>query len=148
MIALAAIALLLAAPQVAERSASRVVTLTATGGHDEGAVHVIEAVADLDSDNDGIGDLYDLRVSCSGTHIASAILSARDSVSGLPTGKRMHKPMTVTARVHGTSNVDVWSTAMTGHPVFHWDLATGKGARSAMPTVPASSIDPVVCAAA
>lgn len=41
------------------------------------------------------------------------VQTAREAGSGMPTGKRMHKPMTFRA---------------------HWDLATNKGARTAMAT--------------
>jgi hypothetical protein len=151
----AAALLLLAAPQVAERGKSSVATLTATGAHDEGSVRVIDAVADIDSDNDSVSDLYELRVSCSGTHIASAVLtrrdplaghSSRDPASGLAAGRRVHDPFVVGGQMDGTSNTDIWAKTMKGRPVASWDLATAKGARTVAPVISPSRVDPSVCA--
>ena len=60
---------------------------------------------------------------CDGGAVSSAWLySPRDMASGQASGKRMHKPFTI---------VKEWGPASPAVSKGSWDLATGKGARSA-----------------
>ena len=151
---------LLAAPQATAARSSGPgggphVKMTATGAHNDGTTRVIEGFVDIDSDNDGIQDLVDLRVTCAGGAVVSAIVSPRDSASGLPTGKRMHKPFVITKELDRSSPMasDDWTKRLQGKPaVASWDLATGKGAREASApsiserTIAPGDVSPAVCA--
>ena len=60
---------------------------------------------------------------CDGGAMTGAWLySPRDVATGMSTGKRMHKPFTI---------VKEWDAVSPGVSKGSWDLATGKGARSA-----------------
>lgn len=138
-----------AAPATVDKATPKLARFTATATFSDGSTRIFHVTADRDSDNDGVSDLYELRVTCSGGAVSSATISPRDSASGLATGKRMHKPMTTR---EGTEAVDDWQTRTTGKPVAaSWDLATGKGVRSASSTSPTSislvEVNPAVCAA-
>ncbi len=117
------------------------VRFTATGTFSDGQMRGMDGYIDRDSDNDGTPDQVMLRVTCAGGAVVSAIVSPRDSASGLPTGKRMHKPFVITKeldRVGGIMANDDWATRVQGKPqVASWDLATMKGGRQA--SVPAVS---------
>lgn len=63
-----------------------------------------------------------IKFSCDRGVVSSAwIESPRDVSSGMSSGKRMHKPMSVTYE---------WSAVTLAVPHGSWDLATSKGARS------------------
>lgn len=52
-----------------------------------------------DLDGDGVADEAVIKLTCDGSSVSSSsyqIVSPRDAASGLPTGKRMHKPMVIT----------------------------------------------------
>ncbi|MEQ1542111.1 MAG: hypothetical protein ABL926_07635 [Novosphingobium sp.] len=64
----------------------------------------------------------------------STVKSPRDAASGLATGKRQHGPVRVTASQNTQSLRESPSKASDGKtaaPKANWDLATGKGARTA-----------------
>lgn len=61
-----------------------------------------------DSDGDGLEDSGLLRVTCSNGAVVEAafkhdVKSPRDAASGMATGKRMHKPMTITKEIDKAS---------------------------------------------
>jgi hypothetical protein len=74
----------------------------------------------------GGGETY-LRVACSsgGEVTASSIVSPRDAASGMASGKRMHKPFTITKELDRSSVGTVKGSAL------HWDIKENKGARVA-----------------
>ena len=83
---------------------------------------------DRDSDGDGVGDTAYLRVRCDSS-VATAVYvhevrSPRDAASGLATGKRMHKPFTITMELGRTKG-----SSWTGRA--SWDLKAATGARMA-----------------
>lgn len=123
------------------------VRLTATGTFSDGTSRVFQVTADRDSDNDGLSDLYDLRVTCSDGVVSSSVIAPRDTGSGLSTGKRVHRPM---ARGDGgIMAMDDWQARTKGKPIAaSWDLATLKGARGTAGPRPITleDVDPAVCA--
>jgi hypothetical protein len=107
------------------------VSFTVTGTYSDGTSRVVEDVADADSDGDGRMDEGELRFTCGGGH-ARAVAFTRDAGSGMATGKRMHKPMPI-----------VRSPVAAGSALkASWDLAKGKGARSAATGPIAVALDP------
>ncbi|BCA59454.1 hypothetical protein HMP06_2223 [Sphingomonas sp. HMP6] len=131
---------LLAAPQASaaravEPGGGPNVRFTATGTFSDGQTRGMDGYLDRDSDNDGTPDQVVLRVTCSRGAVVSAIVSPRDSASGLPTGKRMHKPFVITKELDRPGGImanDDWTTRVQGKPqVASWDLATMKGGRQA-----------------
>ena len=144
---------LAAAPQAAvarttPKPSSTPVRFTATGTFSDGTSRVFQVTADRDSDNDGVSDIYDLSVTCSGGAVSSSVISPRDAASGLATGKRMHKPM-MTRADGGVTAMDDWQTRTKGKPVAaSWDLATMKGARGMAGPKPIALVEvsPAVCA--
>lgn len=157
MIMIAMFALAAVTPQVGTAQAitktapaTKPVRFTATGTYADGISRVFLVTADIDSDNDGVSDLYDLRVTCAKGAVVSSIVSPRDASSGLPTGKRMHKPETIRA-TGGIMASDDWQTRSAGKVIAaSWDLAPAKGGRSAASSsgssVTLSDVDPAVCA--
>lgn len=149
--ALLVTAMLGPAPQAAGKATpmlmEKPVRFTATGTYADGTSRVFQVTADRDSDNDGVPDVFDLRVTCTGGAVSSSVLSPRDAASGLATGKRMHKPMTVRSSGNVTP-VDDWQTRSTGKPIAaSWDLATMKGARAAAGPKPITlvEVDSAMC---
>ncbi|WP_326525699.1 hypothetical protein [Sphingomonas sp.] len=147
--------LLAAAPQTVDagrhkqmdKATPKLARFTATASFSDGSTRIFHVTADRDSDNDGVSDLYELRVTCGGGVVASATISQRDSATGLATGRRQHLPVT-RANPQG---VDDWQTRTTGKPIAaSWDLATAKGGRSAASAGPAPialvEVSPAVCA--
>ncbi len=99
-------------------------TATYSDGSSADRLYVVRT--DADSDGDGVGDDTYLRVRCDGGAMAAVyhtVKSPRDAASGQASGKRMHKPITITKE---------WgaSTPMVGRTVG-WNLKENKGARSA-----------------
>ena len=119
-------------------AASGTIELRATATFSDGttADRLYRVRSDADSDGDGLSDEVWLRVRCDNS-IATAVFehsvkSPRDAASGQATGKRMHKPFTIT-KEWGPSTPMLGKTAG-GNAVgstVGWDLATGKGARTA-----------------
>jgi len=67
---------------------------------------------------------------------AHEIVSPRDSASGLPTGKRMHKPIVITKELDKASPL-LWNVLVTNENISEWEIqfwtpqikaATGTGA--------------------
>ena len=107
------------------------VGFTVTGTFSDGTSRVVEVTADADSDGDGRMDEGELRFTCAGGH-ARAVTFTRDAGSGMATGKRMHKPMPI-----ARSAVAAGSALKAS-----WDLAKGKGARTAAPGPIPVTLDP------
>ena len=114
---------------------------TATFSDGSSADRLYSVRLDADSDGDGIGDEAWLRVRCDGGAAAAVyyytVKSPRDAASGQASGKRMHKPFTIT-KEWGASTPMLGKTgagagggggggAIGGK--VGWDLAKGKGAR-------------------
>lgn len=150
---------LLAAPQASASRSSAAgggqrVKFVATATYTDGTARVIEGNLDIDSDKDGVNDTVVLRVTCARGAVATAIVSPRDSASGLPTGKRVRKPVAITKDSGNTTASDDWTRRLQGKPVLaSWDIATGKASREA--AAPAlservlapSDVSPIVCSA-
>lgn len=104
-------------------------SFTVTGVFSDGTTTSrIFNVSDRDSDGDGLEDSGLLRVTCSNGAVVDAaykhdVKSPRDAASGLATGKRMHKPMTITKEIDK-------ATPMMGRTVGY-DLKTSTKARMA-----------------
>lgn len=117
----------------AAMAASGTIELRATATFSDGtsADRLYRVRSDEDSDGDGVGDETWLRVRCDNS-IATAVYehsvkSPRDAASGLATGKRMHKPMTI---------LKEWGAREAGAAIggkVSWDLATNKGGKAGSP---------------
>ena len=101
------------------------VTFTVIGTYSDGSTRVLKVRTDSNADGGLTAGEGELRVTCSGRRIASAVFTARDSGSGLATGKRQHTPVPIRSAVYRGN----------------WDLKQAKGARTGA-GVPASA--PVV----
>ena len=89
------------------------------------------AVAAGDLDGDGVSDTAWLRVRCDGGAPASLMVyhevkSPRDAASGMATGKRMHRPFTITKEWGPATPM----LAKTAGKTLGWNLKENKGARS------------------
>lgn len=81
------------ADKVSPKPAGSTVHFTVTGTFADG--RSFDVVADVDGDGDGALDQYVLTVTCTKGALTSAILSPRDSSSGMATGKRQYKPLLI-----------------------------------------------------
>ena len=111
--------------------------LTATGTFSDGATRIIDVTAG-DVDGDGKADAMQLHVTCAGATVSSSALSPRDAASGMASGKRQHKPFTM-------SVTD--SRPMAGVLIATYDLKSLKGrvASAAMRPVTLRNVSPAVC---
>jgi hypothetical protein len=98
------------------------VTFTVTGTYSDGTSRMFEVDTSSPDAIDGAPVSGFLRVTCTSGAVASAAFAPRDSASGLATGKRMHKPITVTKQMDAVSA----AVGKTGS----WNLKEGKGARA------------------
>ena len=135
------------AQDAAAKASPKLARFTATAAFADGGTRVFHVSTDRDSDNDGVSDLYELRVTCRDGAVASATIAPRDAASGLATGKRQHAPVTRA----NPQPVDDWQTrAVGGQIAASWNLATAKGARSMAPSTPQPvtlvEVAPAVCA--
>ena len=134
----AVLALGVAGVAAAMAPASGTIKYRATATYSDGtsADRLYAVALDADSDGDGIGDEGWLRVRCSDGAVAAAfeydVKAPRDVATGQASGKRMHKPFTIT-KEWGASSPMLGKTG--GGKVdpakLHWDLATMKGNRTA-----------------
>jgi hypothetical protein len=94
---------------------------------DPGGSPLYLRVAGGDSDGDGLGDEAVLKLTCSAGAVTDARyqpVSPRDTVSGQPSGKRMHQPMKI---------IKEWDAASAQLAAMKptYDVKTMKGARAA-----------------
>ncbi|MEO6112837.1 MAG: hypothetical protein ABIP07_00100 [Sphingomicrobium sp.] len=132
---------LVAGPASGLAPASGTIEYRATATYSDGssADRLYAVRLDADSDGDGIGDEAWLRVMCTNEVVTAVyyytVKSPRDAATGQASGKRMHKPFTIT-KEWGPSTPMLGKTGAGGGggggavgKTLGWDLATGKGAR-------------------
>lgn len=93
-----------------------------SGTYSDATFHYLK-ISTGDLDGDGANDDSVIRLACSNSAISGAwIYAPRDVATGQASGKRMHKPMTITKEWGATTP----QLAKGGS----WDLATMKGAKT------------------
>jgi hypothetical protein len=122
-------ALLIPAAGMAADASSGTINSRATATFSDGtSADRLYAVTVADVDGDGTSDQAFLRVRCADGVVAAAayysVKSPRDSASGQATGKRMHKPFTITKEWGAKSGGAVGQTVS-------WDIKELKGAKVA-----------------
>lgn len=122
--------LALASPDISKTSAmddwspATIVSIGSSSSDNAGSNYLVVQAGDLDGD--GVSDDAYLKLACADGKLTNSwyqVKGPRDAGSGMPTGKRMHKPFTI---------VKEWGAAPPALAVVKptYDIKTLKGARA------------------